>query len=280
MYFYHGYALGVASTIPGNVFTQCTCALSVAGGVQDQTVTNPESPLISFDSIKSHVSGNEIHPFEEGCLDAYATEASVVIKNLKIKDKPGGKDRITAALVQARIRSQHWTGDYDASTVVCGSKFEGLQVDGKELKIVLSNDLSEQYSTFSAMQLDFMNGFSRNAVNACLVGRDLKEADANTEDLRAAYDAYQEQIVLPRLKSAVVSSFIAKVDGGGLKTWGPIVAIPDLGNLYLGEVIVWPWMRCLTMFRLELLSGGTICGGSAGSNGTGWPPGSTPPDWP
>src|SRR5262249_57356196 len=117
MYFYHGYALGVASTVPGNVFTQATCALSVAGGVDDETVTKPSSSLISFDSIESHVSGKETHPFGEDCLDVYVTEASVIIKNLKIREKGDGKkpgkERITADLVQAHVLSQYRTGDYE-----------------------------------------------------------------------------------------------------------------------------------------------------------------------
>lgn len=273
MYFYHGYALGVASTAPGNVFTQGTCALSVGGGEDSRSENKSVSPLVSFDSIKSHVSGEELHPFGEDCLDVYQTEAEVVIENLKIKEATG-KERITAASVRAHILSQYRSGDYEASTVVCGSKFESLKVDGKELKPAWSNDLSQRYSTYSAMQADFKNGFSKNAECTCILGHDLKPADVTTEDLQAAYDSYQQQIISASLNPLVVCSCVQKINGdGGIKGWGSIVVVPNLGNLYLGELIVWPWMRCLTMFRLELFAGGTISGASAGTNGGGFPPG-------
>ena len=71
----------------------------------------------------------------------------------------------------------------------------------------------------------------------------------------------------------MLCSFVTKIKGGGggVKTWGPIVSVPNFGNIYLGEVLVWPWMRCLNLFRIELASGGTVSGGSTGHGGLGFP---------
>ena len=275
MYFYHGYALGVASTVPGNECTQAVCALSVRGGSGDTTETKSACSLISFDSIKSHVEGSESSPYGADGPDSYVTKASLVIENLKIKDKTN-KDRVTAGHIEAHLVSQHLEGNYEASTVIAGSQFTNVAIDGTAITIETSKLLSNPYSTYSTMQTGFKDTFNRKEILAQLIGRDLDATAAKTPDLIAAYQAYQEQDGMTCLKPLVICSLVKKTTGGGFDRWGPIIAIPGFGNLYLGEVMVWSWMRCLTMFRLELLDeGGTISGGSVGAGGGTFPPGAT-----
>jgi len=269
MYFYHGYAIGVGSTIKDQQFTEAVSALTVGGGTSAADSKFNKNG-ISFEA-HSEVSG---YWEKRNGLYYWVTKASVTIKNLKILN------RITSDAIKCDLYSEFRGGDYESATAI-DADFGNLQVDGTALKIEKTDALSEDYPTFSGAQLSFQDSFSQPWVLDLLVGRRLTDETANTDDLRAAFDAYSEQKALPKLKPAVVCSFVEKISGGGFKSWGPIVAIPNLGNLYLGEVIVWPWMRCLTTFRLELDSNkGSICGGSAGANGTGFPPGGVPPDWP
>ena len=275
MYFYHGYALGVASTIPGKEFNEACCALSIRGGKGSAAKsTNPLPEGITFASATSNVSGWDD---EWNGLPIWYTEASVVIEGLDIFGK------FSADRIEAHIFSQARAGDYESSTVITGSKFLNVKIGGSPVKIEMSDDLTVRYPTFSSMQVGFKNNSSRGGVCGCLVGRELTEDDATSPDLLAAYEARCQQEALTTLKSAVICSFVEKVSGGGCKTWGPIIAVPEFGNIYLGELVVWPWMRCLNMFRIELAQskifpeGGRIAGGSAGANGTTYPPGGHPP---
>src|SRR5262249_42468012 len=93
-----------------------------------------------------------------------------------------------------------------------------------------------------------------------------------------SYIYFKEQEARPTLKQTVLCSCVKKVNnGGGGRTWGPIVAIRGFGTIYLGEMLIWPWLRCLNMIRVELIPtkkyplGGSISVGTAGTS-TG-PPG-------
>lgn len=271
MYFYHAHAIALGGRIgstPLNV-EQGSCALAVTGGEAEAKKVSFSDDGITFQSSDCKVAGGLTYP--RG-LNVWTTEASVVIQKLNLFG------RVTADTIEARINSEYRAGDYEASTVISRSKFDNLQIDGKPLQIETSEDLSWRYPTFGSMDTDFQNEFSKPWVLATLVGRGLDVKTANTPDLRDAFDSYGEQNSLPSLKSLVLCSFVTKISGGGFNSWGPIVAIPDLGDLYLGEVIVWPWMRCLTMFRLALRDkdgkpSGAVSGGSAGTGGGTWPPG-------
>jgi hypothetical protein len=270
MYFYHGYALGVASTIPRWKFTQAVCALSVRGGVASARVDNFNSNGISFQSATSDIQGDEDNI---NGLDVYTTKASVVIQKLNLLGV------VTADNIESHLISTHRVGDYELSTVITGSKFDNLQINGQAVNPQLSDDLSARYPTYDSMQVAFQNDFTRDNVLRCLVGYGLV-IGAGAPDLRDAYDFFQQQKALRKLKATVLCSFVTKVNAtGGSTAWGPIISVPNFGTIYLGEMMVWPWMRCLNMFRIELTpskdypSGGTISGGSAGGNGTTSPPG-------
>ncbi len=277
MYFYHGYALGVASTIPKNEFTKACSALSPCGGKASDHSDSFSDCGISFKSVDTEVSGWRE---DTNGLTSWNTKASVIIQGLNIQDM------VKADRIEARIYSEFHAGQYEATTTVRESKFEGLKIAGKPAQVEISDDLSLRYSTYSSMQAAYANCFSHDGVLACVEGCCLTAGDLASPDLCGApdvsdaFESYQQQKALPSLKSAVLCSFVKKItiqDGGNIKTWGPIVGVPNFGNIYLGELIVWPWMRCLTMFRVELArNGGSISGGSAGVNGTTQPPGTHP----
>jgi len=259
MYFYHGFALGAGSTIKNQDFTEAASALTLTGGFSASD-SKFNKFNITFDA-HSEVSGIAE---ERNGFYYWVTKASAVIKNLRILN------RITADAIDCHLFSEFRGGDSEAGTIV-RVEFRNLQVDERALRIDTSEELSEDYPTYSSMQAAFENGYSRPRVLDCLVGREMTEKAATTEDLRVALEGYREQSALPQLKQRVLCSVVKKVSGGGFDTLGSVVAIPNLGNLYLGEVLVWPWMRCLTAFRIELRSGGNICGGIVGANGTKYP---------
>lgn len=264
MFFYHGYALGVASTVPSQEFTEASCGLSIRGGTASAKKSSAALPPgISFSSADSSIKGwGEVRNGQP----VWITEGSVAVQKLDIHGK------FTADRIEAHIYSEWRSGDYEANTVITGSKFENVKIAGSPLKIDTSDALSVTYPTYSKMESDFENSFNRNNVLACLEGRELTAHDANTPDLQAIYDGYQQQKAASTLGSFVLCSFVTKVTGGGgVKAWGGIVQVPGFGNIYLGELIVWPWMRCLNLFRIELASGGTISGAGTGGDGQSWP---------
>lgn len=264
MYFYHGYALGVASTISGSEFTEAVCALSVNGGKSTASKSATPPPAgISFSSANSSIEGR--NSLRSG-LPVWVTEGSVLIEDLNIRGQ------FSAGRIEAHLYAEDRAGDYEGSVVITGSKFDDVKIAGHSVQIETSKDLIVRYPTYESMQTAFQNTFSRDEVLGCLVGRDLGKGNATTWDLQAAYEGYREQKDLTKLKSLVLCSFVSKVTvGGGFNTWGPIISVPNFGNIYLGEVLVWPWMRCLNMFRIELESGGAVSGGSTGYGGNTWP---------
>lgn len=292
MYFYHGYGIGVASTMPGREFTEAMCALSVRGGTASATTKKfstagkfgcPGLIDVSFDCAQSDVSGSE--DLVNG-IPIWTTAASVIVENLTITGKVNGQDQeiLYVGHLEAHIISQFRTGDYEATMCITKGKarsgLENVRILKKPVEAHAAPDMFQRYVTWNSMVADFGNAFTKDRLMACLMGRGLP-ADDQCWHKHATHESYNEQDKLPSLKQAVVCSFVKEVRGAGIDNkeilaWGPVIDIPDCGTLYLGEVIAWPWMRCLTMFRIELTSGGTISGGSAGANGTTYPPGAHP----
>jgi hypothetical protein len=74
----------------------------------------------------------------------------------------------------------------------------------------------------------------------------------------------------------VLSSFVSsveKINATEIDTWGPIIRVPQFGTIYLGEVIVSPSQRRVSMLRVEMGSPdlATFTGPTGTSNGTGFP---------
>lgn len=294
MYFYHAHAIALGGRLGASLdpitVPNGSCALAVTGGGSSANVSafntrafsTPATstgavstpafscPGISFQSASLQVSGGEK---SASGLSVHVTQSSAVIKQLNICNV------ITADKVTATVTSEYRDSDYDPTTVVEGS-IDGLKINGNPVTLDTCNDFCHHYPTFSRMQADFSNGFTCKRVLGCMVGRGMEATDATTEDLKAAYQAYQEQQANSSLKPLVVCSIVDKISTtcGGTQQWGPIITVPKFGTLYLGEVLVWRWMRCLTMFRVHFADGsGSVSGGIVGANGGGFPPGAYGP---
>jgi hypothetical protein len=274
MYFYHAHAIALGGRLDASLnpitVPNGSCALAVTGGSSSAEAPAFNSDGISFQSATLQVSGEEQ---STGGLSVHVTKASAVINNLNIRNM------ITADRIEATVTSGYRDSDYDPTTVVEGS-INGLKIDGMPVGLDISDDVSHHYPTFSSMKADFGNSSTRDRVLACLVGREMLQGDATTTDLKAAYDAYQWQQASDSLKPLVVCSLVDKINPtcGGTKQWGPIIMVPNFGTLCLCEVLVWPWMRCLTMFRVHFAGdSSSVSGGIVGANGGGFPPGAT---WP
>lgn len=280
MYFYHAHAIALGGRIGSTPLKveQGSCALAVTGGASSASTTkaDPRFPDITFKSAKSDVSSEEIKLPKSP--DQYVTKAAVVLEGLNIRNV------VTADLIKAEVKTTYTARDYEAAIAVTGD-IQGLKINGKDVTVTISDDLNTKFTTYGSVQVAFQNRYSQPFIN-CLVGYGLTSAMATTDDLKAAYKAYTEQAALLNPKSAVVCSLVKGVSNplpqGATSCGGPpIIKIDGFGNLYLGEVIVWPWMRCLNMFRIELVGAdgkpsGSISGASAGGNGTGFPPGYGP----
>lgn len=274
MYFYHAHAIALGGRLGASLdpitVPNGSCALAVTGGGSSADTPAFSSSGISFQSAKLQISGGER---SASGLSVHVTKASAVIQQLNIRNV------ITADKVEATVTAEYRDSDYDPTTVVEGS-IDGLKIKGHPVALDICGDICHHYTTFSSMQSDFENTFTQQRVLDCLVGRGMEAADATTEDLKSAFQAYQGQQAESSLKPLVVCSLVNKIstDCGGTKKWGPIIVVPDFGTLYLGEVLVWRWMRCLTMFRVHFAGDSSSVSGSiVGANGGGFPPGAYGP---
>lgn len=274
MYFYHAHAIALGGRLGANLdpitVPNGSCALAVTGGGSSADTPAFNFSGIRFQSAKLQVSGGDR---SASGVSVHVTKASAVIQQLNIRDV------ITADKVEATVTSEYRDSDYDPTTVVEGS-IDGLKIKGNPVTLDICGDICHHYTTFSSMQSDFANKFTQQRVLNCLVGRGMSAEDATSEDLKAAFQAYKAQQVSSSLKPLVVCSLVNSISTncGGTKQWGPIIVVPDFGTLYLGEVLVWRWMRCLTMFRMHFADGSSsVSGGIVGANGGGFPPGAYGP---
>jgi len=186
-----------------------------------------------------------------------------------------------AAEMLARIIGLRTSGEAtEAEIITTGCHFSGLRIAGHPVEVDMEHDLFASMPTYKHWQEAWTkNGAPRDSVSGCIMGNKLSAPDPKEPEPQHLKDVREGFKVLSgagALQSTVLTSFVKNVkgiQGPEIKTWGPIVVIPQFGTIYLGEVIVSFGQRRVHMMRLELGSpdAGSFIFGSTGSNGSTFP---------
>lgn len=225
---------------------QAQSALPVVGGHGHASVESFEfRNFISFKKGYSHVSGG--HQLED---DSNNTLATAVLESLNMFDV------LTADRVVSRLYSKHPTKAREGNITWIGSKFENLRIAGFPVQLEFNHHVFQELHTFEAAEQAFKKGgdFRRIAEDPFGEGDVLKPADVDGVFL-----------------CSIVKSI--KVDCPGVKVKGHSMYVPGFGKVFLGELLIKPSEKTLTMLRFELGSttSGSGSGGGTKTNGTGYP---------
>src|SRR5260370_32606313 len=117
---------------------QASASLSTIGGHATAQVENfHHQDFVCFKSADTHISGKRRRN------DTFVTHASTVVKGLNILGM------VTADRIVSRLTSVHSPKDPEGHIIAEDSRFEGLKIDGEDVKVILRHDLLVKCKTFS-----------------------------------------------------------------------------------------------------------------------------------
>ena len=193
---------------------QASASLSTIGGHATAQVENfHHQDFVCFKSADTHISGKRRRN------DTFVTHASTVVKGLNILGM------VTADRIVSRLTSVHSPKDPEGHIIAEDSRFEGLKIDGEDVKVILRHDLLVKCKTFS----DLTKGIAGDKKSGKIVALD--------EDRQVAICSLVEKIET-KLK--------------GVDAKQHLIEVKNFGKIFLAEIFTDPGTRTLTMLRLEL----------------------------
>ena len=193
---------------------QASATLSTIGGHAVARVENFHyQDFVCFKSAHTHISGKRRRD------ETFVTHASTVVKGLNILGM------VTADLIVSRLTSVHSPREREGHIIAEDSRFEGLKINGEDVKVVLRHDLLVKSKTFR----DLTKGIAGDKKSGKIVALD--------EDRQVAVCSLVEKIET-KLK--------------GVDARQHLIEVKNFGKIYLAEIFAEPGTRTLTMLRLEL----------------------------
>lgn len=232
----HGHALSgefrhpLWSIIPA----QASASLSTIGGIAVAHVENYHfQDFVCFKSAHTHISGKRRRG-ETG--ETFVTHASTVVKGLNILGI------VTADRIVSRLTSIHKPDEPEGHIIAEDSRFEGLKINGEDVKVILRHDLLVKCKTFDHL-----------AKSGKMVALDGK-------------------------RQVGICSLVEKIETKlkGVDPKDHVIVVKNFGKIFLAEVFSYPGTRTLTMLRLELGSPHVADVTAAETGGNGQPPPSVP----
>lgn len=169
--------------------------------------------FVCFKSAHTFVSGKHRRD------DTFVTHASTVVKGLNILGM------VTAERIVSRLTSVHNPKEPEGHIIAEDSRFEGLKINGQEVKVTLRHDLLIKCKTF----------------------------DSLTKEI--AGDKKSGKIVaLDEDRKVALCSLVEKIETrlGGVDPKQHLIELKNFGRIFLAEVFAAPGTRTLTMLRVEL----------------------------
>lgn len=193
---------------------QASASLSTIGGHAIAQAENFHfQDFVCFKSAHTHISGKRRRD------ETFVTHASTVVKGLNILGM------VTAERIVSRLTSIHSPKEPEGHIIAEDSRFEGLKIDGEDVKVTLRHDLLVKCKTFD----DLKKGIAGDKKSGKIVALD--------EDRQVAICSLVEKIET-KLKGVDVKQHL--------------IEVKDFGKIFLAEVFAEPGTRTLTMLRLEL----------------------------
>ncbi len=239
-FLYKAHAVGLAATLtkPRAEYleAQAPVSLPVTGGMASQVVENFNfRDIVSFRRMYSHAAGT--HNPETGAYNTLVTSVTEGFSILGV---------VTADTIVARLTSKHYLDPPkgcdrvpEPSILTLGSHIDNLRVAGHKVTLKLDLGILSTWDTYS------------QALGGC-------------HERKGGY-----AVAGPK----IVTSIFSEVDCD-LKVSGNRIDFPEFGSIYLGEIVLEPDERRLTMIRFEL---GCSYSGSGGANEVSGNGSSVPP---
>jgi hypothetical protein len=228
----HGHALSgefrhpLWSIIPA----QASASLSTIGGIAMAKADNFHfQDFVYFKSAHTHISGKRRRG-EAG--ETFVTHASTVVKGLNILGV------VTADRIVSRLTSIHKPDEPEGHITAEDTRFEGLKIDGEEVKVTLRHKLLVDCKTF--------NDLAKSGKMVALDGK----------------------------RQVSICSLVEKIETKLKGVKGHVITVENFGKIFLAEVFSYPGTRTLTMLRLELGSPhvADLTAASTSTNGQPTPP--------
>ena len=258
LYHAHAHAFSGHITRPFDhlVEVQAGTTLPISGGHGGSRVENFRfDGFASFKAGYSQVSGSEKFVTDargqEKCI--HTTLASSVVEELNILDMN------TADRVVSRIAASYESGD-EGESVVLGTQFENLRINGCKIEVDLHHDLALKIKTFAA-------------------ARELFAKDADFRKMAESAFGLWKLPAQIEPHGVIHCSLVKELTPGKLPgierhgRFGHVLVVPEFGKIHLAELTLTHGSKTLTMIRVELGSpnGGGATVSQSGNNGR--PPG-------
>jgi hypothetical protein len=275
VHYYHADASALGGylerPIAQNIPPQVPMSLSPSGGYgHARTESFRIDGVLSYQSAYTQVSGRLSEKPDHG----WVTLVTSVVEGLNVHEV------ITADRLVAQISTEHpLEGNYPRVTFL-GTRFDNLKVAGCPIDVTLDLDICDQnllkgYPAQScisdkvflarvAEQYRFMND-----------PKNLPKSVKNRSIPDWVKERYNPKTVQAGKRSSIVSSVVKRTDGEFPgRQFGNVFEVPDVGRVFLGELLVDCQSYQLTMLRLELgcFSSGNTSAAVAKANGGTDPP--------
>jgi len=237
-FLFKAHAVGASGTFrkPHEEFleAQASSALSIDGGVVSARVLNfNHRDIVSFRSASTHAVGQ----FDKD-RKVWNTLVTATVQGLNILGV------VTADRIVARLASQHFVDQREASILTIGSHIQNLNVAGVPVRLMPDPKVTRDWDT-------------------------LTKAWAGCRDRRATRISRDGTMI-----ATTIFPNAGCRGGGLLEPEDNVIRIAEFGAIHLGEIIISDGERRLTMMRVEFgcaIDGDTNVG-EVGGNGHQVPP--------
>jgi hypothetical protein len=229
--------------------------------------------IISFKSARVDVTGNEYEDKDNKNARTYATRIYTTIEDLNILDM------VTADRVVTRLASEHKAdSEPQPAFIPTGSSFDNLKIAGYPIHVEFGHDIFSHHRTYNDFTKDLKdskNPACKDCYECILGSRIPDDAPVHLHPLRDRYRDLQKN---PANDGGMVLCSIVKnlqhPNTSDLKVHGPIIVVPHFGTVYLGQYLLQPHGRLLSMIRVAMGSpdSGVLDVGFGDGSGLPYPP--------
>jgi hypothetical protein len=264
-----GVAIGgtISQPFKADIETNSATSLPIIGGFASAKSENYElKDVISFRSAHTYVSGIETAD------RAHHTVATCIVEGLNILDV------ITADAIIGRLSAKQ-QNDEQPEIIPLGSSFDNLKIAGCPVHVDLNYDLFLEYPTHSALLTQYESGSSAESANAPRARYQWGLSSEKIPPSLAEGMLMEPGVGWQRSNGVLYTSIVKQVrpvgTGNSLEElpYAYAIHIPQVGNLYLGELFASADIKRLCMLRLELGCpfAGAMAAGVPLTNGSWFP---------
>jgi len=269
-YQFHAHATGVAGQLTHPfkdvLEVQAPAALPITGGYSRGRVENFRyKEIVSFKAAYTQVTGGYC---EE--TDSWDTVMTATVEGFEIMGM------IKADLIVGRLSSRYPVNGDEPSILPLGSRFEGLQIAGNPVNVVLNTGLYCKLDTHSKVYDAYKNdaSFREEFDRSHQVGK--HEELPETHQAYFPWGRHKPTEEIPHADGMIAASLVKSLEyeTDAFRHYGHVIYLPHFGKIILGQLLVNHKARRLTMVQVDL--GCSVCGmmtaASGESNGTPMPP--------